>query len=292
MNFKLRKNMKKIILISISIIFLISCEQDVDFDLPYKEQVVISSVLFNDLGLTEYPYISKNYSFVHIGRTIPPLDKGDTNNSLIKDANVRIINDDEVFQLSYSLLGYWVNENFIPEEGETYRIEVDYKGKTTSAETTIPKLDYKIESITKTYLKRKDWDNTYYHSYFFYANISTRMNDFAFFVSEDDYLTRSYYYGSVLYTYTKLQKKEFEVAIFGVEFDDLKDTMNFSQKVKYRLDFFDPAFERYWDTQDLGNEESGIFGGGGLNIEGNIKNGIGFFYGSNPKTDSLIVSFN
>lgn len=283
--------MKKTILLFISIIFLISCERDVDFELPYKEQVVISSLLIKGNGLSYLTSFIGKTSYVHIGRTIPPLDKADTNNAIIKNAVVRIINKDEIFDLTYVKNGYWYNKDFLPEEGEIYKIEVDYKGKTTSAETFIPIVDYKVESIKKTYLKQRDWDNTYYHNFFFSAVVSTQMNDYAFLVSEYDDFTKIYFYGDILYSFTKLQKKEFDVPILGLSFNELKDTMNYSQKVKFRLDFFDPAFERYWDTQNLGNEESGIFGGGGLNIEGNIKNGLGYFYGSNSMSDSLIISF-
>lgn len=40
-----------------------------------------------------------------------------------------------------------------------------------------------------------------------------------------------------------------------------------------------------------GNEESGIFGGGGLNRNGNIKNGIGFFYGNSFRVEKIEIEF-
>lgn len=286
--------MKKLILFSISIIFLISCERDVDFDLPYKEQVVISSLLIKDARLALNPnYI---YSYVHIGKTIPPLDKADTNNALVKDAKVRIINNDIVYNLTYAELGFWLSEGFIPKAGETYRIEVDYKGKTTSAETYIPNYNFQKLNYEKEASSYRDWDGSKIYEYIFYINLNILTPQFAFLKSNsfDNGGIKQKYYDYNLYTNSKYSNN-IRVNIHSISFYDydLKDTLLYPDtKIYYSLDFFDPAFEKYWDTQNNGNEESGIFGGGGgLNIEGNIKNGLGYFYGSNPKVDSLIISF-
>lgn len=284
--------MKTTIILFISIIFLISCEQDVEFDLPYKEQVVINSLLIKDARLAINPnYI---YSFVHIGKTIPPLEKADTNNALVKDAKVRIINNDIVYNLTYAEMGYWLSNGFNPQEGENYRIEVDYKGKTTSAETYIP--IHNVEKVGYEVKKKilNDWDGNKFFQFSYFIKVKVNTTEFAFLksVSFGPIEIKTKYYDEVLYSNSKYGN-EFSVFINTIEMSDLKDTTFYkNNKFLYEIDSFDPAFERYWDTQDLGNEESGIFGGGGLNIEGNIKNGIGFFYGSNPKIDSLNVSFN
>lgn len=283
--------MKKALLLFISIIFLISCEQEVEFDLPYKEQVVISSLLIKDAQLALNPnYI---YSYVHIGKTIPPLDKADTNNALVKDANVRIINNDIVYNLTYAELGYWLSEGFIPKAGETYRIEVDYKGKTTSAETYIPNFNFQKLNYEKEVSSYRDWDGIKIYEYNFYINLNILTPEFAFLKSNsfDNGGIKQKYYDYNLYSNSRYSNN-IRVNVHSISFNDLNDTIYFNgNKIYYDLDFFDPAFERYWDTQNNGNEESGIFGGGGLNIEGNIKNGLGYFYGSNSTSDSLIISF-
>lgn len=280
--------MKNILLIIFTALIIVSCEETVDGDLPFEEQIVISSVL--SAGNKILPI---GISFVHIGKTIHPLERPDTNQSYVKNGKVTISTGSEEYDLKYSKMGYWVNDDFIPEEGKTYKIEVEYNGKKASAETTIP--IYSIEKgEKKTEIKQsRDWDGELYYQYIVKQKFKVNLPKYALFISEifyfDDVIYDNYY-DEPLYTNNNTED-EFEVELYRIGLSDLSDTM-FIKDTRYNsIDLFDPAVELFWNTRYQGQDESGVFGGGGLNREGNIKNGLGFFYGNTSRIDSLKIEF-
>lgn len=273
--------MKKILFIIFSLI-LVSCETDVDAELPYNEQVVISSVLYSNFPLSAVP--AGAGSFVHIGRTIPALDEPDTNNALIKNADVKIISDIEEYQLEYDSIGYWVNEDFLPEVGKNYRIEVNYKNKITYAETFIPIVEYEKSEIYRKVIKDSyDWEDSY--SIFYYVDIMFKNKAYPVMTSEIFNSHNYFIKNSNLTLHSNFKPNEYkQLQIYN---DYEQDTTQSQTQFIVGFDFFDPAIKTYYDTMYQGDGEFGIFGGGGTNRKGNIKNGIGFFYGSNFIIDTL-----
>lgn len=284
--------MKYIYLIIFTLI-LASCEETVEGDLPFREQVVISSVLTAGKNITS-PGINTS-SFVHLGKTVHPLEYPDTNRSFLKEAKVTIKVDSDIYELTYFKNGYWINNELIPEEGKNYRIEVEYKGKITSAETFIPVYDIEKGPITKEIKEVNDWFGEKYYQINLKQKIKVNSNDFAFFVSqlylfdEQSELYNRYIDGP-LYNENNTNG-EFETTIYSLSLSDLSDTLFLKDLKLLSYDLFDPAVEIFWDSQYEGNEESGIFGGGGLNRNGNIKNGIGFFYGNSFRVEKVEIEF-
>lgn len=277
--------MKKILLLFISII-LVSCEETVDGDLPFEEQIVISSVISAESKILPF-----GHSFVNIGKTVHPLELPDTNRSFIKEGKVTISSGSEVYELRYASMGYWVNDDFIPKEGNTYKIEVEHKGKKASAETTIPIYSIEKGELKTEVIKMRDWDGELYYQYIIKQKYKVNSPEYALFVSDVFYFGEEQYekyYDEPLYTH-KNTKDEFEVELFRIGLSDISDTANLKNTNFISIDLFDPTVEVFWNSRYQGQDETGIFGGGGLNREGNIKNGIGFFYGNIFRIDSLKI---
>lgn len=119
--------MAKIIIYYALLCFVfISCEKEVELDIPKSEpQVVVSSILIPGKNVTVNISLS-NYVY-------------DTENHYISDAEVKITSQNTQYSLVYTDSGRYVNNDIIVSEGITYFIEVnapDYNQIT--AETTVP----------------------------------------------------------------------------------------------------------------------------------------------------------
>lgn len=284
--------MKYIYLILFTLI-LASCEETVEGDLPFNEQVVISSILTAGKEIST-PSLN-TFSYVHIGKTVHPLDYPDSNRSFIKDAEVKITSGSETYELTYYKNGYWVNSDLIPQEGKNYKIEVVYKGKTTSAETIIPIYDVEKGELKKEIKEVNDWFGEKYYQITVKQKIRVNSSNFALFVSQlylfdEERELYDKYIDGPLYTDNNTSG-EFEVQVYSISISNLSDTLFLKDVKLISYDLFDPAVEIFWDSQYEGNEESGIFGGGGLNRNGNIKNGLGFFYGNSYRTEGVDIDF-
>lgn len=288
--------MRKIIYLLV-LVFLFSCEEDVDGKLPFKEEIVISSILSANQKLTKIAFDFNNgESFVHLGKTIYPLDELDTNNAFIKNAKVIISSENQNYQLLYSKMGYWVNDEFIPKEGKQYKIEVIYNGKTATAETKVP--IYSIDKIKLEHTFRKvnspfDGREIYLLSY--YQTLKVNATEFFLNISDIDYFFNNTIYSknySNLAITNKNVSGEFEYSILSYQLQDLSDTLSLNEMRYFSYELFDPAIQKFWETRYEGNETNGLFSSSGLNREGNIKNGLGFFYGNIYKIDSIYVDFS
>ena len=281
--------MKYIILILISLL-IFSCENEVDGDLPFEEQIVISSILTANVQLTSDGF--SNISFVHIGKTIYPLDEPDSNNSFVKNAQVTISDNGKIYDLRYAKSGFWVSDEFTPSEGHTYNIEVQYNNKTAKATTFIPVNKVEVVDLNPEIVKSKRFDGSYYYLYNIRKQIKVNQNTFALLFSDisttDDNKPIKSIRSDYLYTNSN-SSNDFKYTAISFSMDNLGDTALFNYKILYYIDLYDPAVEQYWKTRYEGEENSGIFSSGGLNRKGNIKNGIGFFYGCSSKLDSVIV---
>jgi hypothetical protein len=282
--------MKKILLLLTLI--LISCERDVDYDMPFKEEVVIQSVLNSDmpLGATTNGFLS----FVHIGKTINPLQELDTNNAFIKNAIVTIISDNESYTLNYDSLGYWTNSSFIPKVGKNYRIEVFHNGQTTFAETLIPEVNYNIFDIKAKVSSERMYENIYYFDFIFDIELKIDNQNFTFLTSDYNLIENKledfygkYFTSYKLYSQDDKRNNIVRFPYITYEYTDISKNDEIEVNFLLGLDFFDPQIRLYWKTKDNGNEETGFFGGGGQNIQGNVKNGIGYFFGNNAKIEAI-----
>ncbi len=287
--------MRKIIYLLILVV-LVSCEEDVNGELPFKEQIVISSILSSNQKLTKIATsVSSGESFVHLGKTIYPLDELDTNNAFIKVAKVTISSENQNYQLRYSKMGYWVNDEFIPEEGEKYKIEVIYNGKTATAETTVP--IYSVEKIKLEHIIRKvnsPFDGSEVYLLGFLQTLKVNTSEFFLIISDINYYDNLIYsknFDNLAIT-NRTVSGEFKYAILSYQLQDLSDTLSLKEVRYFSYDLFDPSIQKFWDSRYEGSESNGLFSSGGLNREGNIKNGVGFFYGNTYKIDSIDVDFS
>ncbi|MFH1051530.1 MAG: DUF4249 family protein [bacterium] len=281
--------MKKIFL-NTSILFgfvisvlLISCEQTVQNpELPYREQLVITGVL--EAG--------KKVEGIEITRTLPPLDQYNFDSALVKNAEAVIKSDGVSYPLNYNALSQRYNtENLIPETGKKYSLEVKYKNLIATASTIIPEpveLDtfyYKVE-----YIKIKD---IYYEDEYWLYTIYTEYKP----KSGAVYLASSQYDNNDYKNYTEdikryqdtLKNGKIKQSIFQYT---TYDTTNFKYDIQFyscSLDSYDTQFYHYFLTRWQGGSDFDIFGTSGVNVRGNIKNGIGIFIGTSSTSSKIVL---
>ena len=116
------------ILFVILIGLLVSCQETVnDFDLPYKEQLVVRAILS----------AGESQKKIKIEKTLHPLEKFDSENFIVKDAIVKITQENEVFDFTFDGQNY-SNNKFIPKEGVVYNFSAEWNDKKVIGETRVP----------------------------------------------------------------------------------------------------------------------------------------------------------
>lgn len=254
-----------LILILLTTLF-IGCddlEQTVDYKLPYVEKLVIQS---------KFGIYSTNIA-VSVTKTLPPLEEVILEKVTIKDAECKVYFKDTVVDLVYVNGSDYVSEGRLDlEEGVEYKLEVKWKDKFATATTTIPRLP-KIKSIRDTTYKFRFYDENIY--LFNIEALDKGMigvwdvnNNFEY----NDNLVLINNVGSnysIGYSYYDYQNEE--------------------EPSYFIMKFYDVAYYPYYVTRSEGQSESGIFSGGGLNIEGNVEgeNAFGVWIGYNSLTDSV-----
>lgn len=143
------------LLIVFSALFMLSCEREVDLNLPESEaNLVVEGYIEND----EYPFVqlSNTLSFFGI------LDEKKLLNAYVDDAEVFVSNSTTKIQLK----GYAIpvspditfkfftidtsiaeHKDFVGVIGETYDLEILYKGQKYVATTYIPQLNLGLDSF-------------------------------------------------------------------------------------------------------------------------------------------------
>ncbi len=261
-----------LILISVFAISLNSCEETVgNIELPYVEQLVIKCVL--EPG----KFVEK----VRVEKTLPPLDSYSPDKAIVSDAKFIINDGTQDYILQYANEYYYSNE-LIPQEGKYYNMRVEWKNKVATARTYIPPQvefgDYSYNIVKKT-----DSAETWIEIYLYFTitpepNVVYQGGTF----SEWD---KYYYYNDPIRYEEKGLDGKLKIQ-FGSYYYPIAeiDTNNLYNELiagnTFAIASYDKSYYNYWITQYNGDIESGIFGGGGLNISWNIEgDGIGLFIG-------------
>lgn len=261
--------MKKyyISLVLLSLLF-VSCddlEQTVNYQLPYVEKLVIQG---------EFGIQNDGFS-VLVTKTLPPLEQVTLDKVTIKDAECKVYFKDTVVDLVYSNFSRYTNSPGLRlEEGVEYKLVVKWKDKIATATSTIPRLP-----IIKSVEKVLSFDGYGGSNIFIWMGIEAKDKGM---VSMDNAEDRYEYHGN-LKLINQIGKID-TVGYVDYIYPNDEDTTS-----TFILKFYDIAYYPYYISRNEGESESGIFSGGGLNIEGNVegKNTIGVWVGYNQLIDSV-----
>lgn len=276
--------MNKILLLIIATVGLAlglsSCEQTVDAQLPYTEQLVIRAILIAD---SDTPDIT-------ITRTLPPLTEYSDNAALVKDAVAYITGPGEKrYKLTYqeSNQKYKV-DNLIPKAGESYRLEVTSGGKSAYAQTVIPE-PITIEGFELT--NELEYENHGYRSWIIIVSaIFKPINNYVYISGEMNSYSGKYYMWNIIKQNTDAMK-DGKIRI-PVIVQQTNDTNSYSMKDfigrEVFVESYDNQFYAYYNSRSEGNSGNDIFGTSGSNIRWNVKgDGIGIFFGLNLATKTI-----
>ena len=273
--------MKKTILFLIAIsaiaLSLSSCEQNVDAELPYKEQLVIRAVLEADV-------LTKD---ITITRTLPPLVDYTYDAALVINADAYIIGPGEKkYKLIYnpSSQKYKV-DSLIPKAGETYRFEASANGKYAYAQTIIPE-KVTIENFALSFEKVESWR---YESWLVVISAYFKpINDYVYIAGVRrlsqgrDYLY-DYVYDEIKQPSDILSDGRLKIHVVEHYTSDTSSfNLNAFKGQESFIESYDNQFYSYYNSRNDGSSNSDIFGTSGSNIRWNIKgDGIGLFIGLN-----------
>ncbi len=271
---------KEIITFILLLIGLISCEETVQNpDLPYEEQLVISGLL---------AYNQSNPTF-KISKTLHPLETFNYDKAIIKDAIAYLNDGENQYPLIYDSTNQnYYAENFKPEIGKSYTLTVKWKDKIATGFTYIPDT-CKFEKFEYTITENIQSNNGY-------KEYTYNLKIYAFIIpdSETVYTTTI---ESLYYTNDAIQCLRYEDRdkngklklliineIFWSETkisnDEIKELIkNKISNANVKIISWHPDYYKYFQTRFEGQMDDFIFGTSGKNIQGNIKNGIGFYYG-------------
>jgi hypothetical protein len=192
--------MRKLMFILLMTLSLSSCEEVVDVDLEQSDpRLVIEASILTVKDIPTNPqYISLSLTTAYFDENIPPASGASV---LIADDDSRIYVFEEVDP------GIYVNDNFIPENGNTYYLEVVYENEVYRAsETFIPvvPIDYVEQDNTggfggedielKAYYTDPPEPGNFYLFRFMHEELSLQIYDdeftngnqtFAFFSNEN-----------------------------------------------------------------------------------------------------------
>lgn len=262
-------------------LFISSCETEVTgVNLPYEETIVVYGVLT----------AGELSDGIYLARTVPPLQTPTTENSKITDAEVVIKHNDKPITLVYDhTLFYKTTEPIVPQYGDTFQLEIKWKGKTYTSQTYIPQ-KYNSENIQFTYNIKKDRFN----AGSFMVNLNTRCNG----NTDDTYLIGEAYIGRLgdndtslyyqnAFKGSSIAKPNLVQNVSTIYTEDTTYTniiniINSELKYFSVLELLDIQYYNFFITRYNGDGFSSIFGTSGNNIQGNISNrGLGLFIGRN-----------
>lgn len=136
-------------------LFLISCEREMNLNLPDSEPLLVVEGNIENDG---YPFVQLSNTLSFFG----VLDEKKLLNSFVDDANVYVTNGSTRIQLkSYAIpiatdvtIKFYSVDTAIVEHrdfkgkiGETYTLDIEYKGKEYTSTTYIPELNFGLDSF-------------------------------------------------------------------------------------------------------------------------------------------------
>jgi hypothetical protein len=266
-------------------LFALSCEQPVDTQLPYREQLVIQS----------HPTAGE-HPFVLVSKTVPPLEQARRQDYLVSDASVSIIHEDISYPLhldSSANQAQYTSTELRIKEGETYKLRVDWQQHTATATThiptSIPLADYSVEIE-----KNNDDMYSYYqlncsHTYVIPDN--TCITPFRILVkrnADNQRRERGFFPFDLLASWLDAQDDgTVTITPGGFFISDISQYQPFDTLV-VESEIWDGAIRDYVLTRNNDTDES-IFGLGGKNPVWNIDGGIGLFVGRNIVEDRVAI---
>lgn len=264
-----------LILIFLTGFYINSCEETITgVSLPYKEQLVVRGVIEPN----------EKFEGIHLTRTLNPLDNYDYNKALVSDAEVNIISDNQTYKLNFNGDVY-INNDIQFLAGKQYQLDIKWKNHNPRASTFIPE---QIENVTLLYDTTTilyDLDLLYSEKVIeVFAYIDPEPeNVYITGFSESGYL---YFRDFNIYNYNQRDKDgKLKVVFAHFGFSDginnYDEIIRMIKSYEYFIDSYDEQYLNYYNTRYNGSMSGGIFGNEGLNIQWNVKGGLGLFIGRN-----------
>ncbi len=266
----------KILTILFFSIILFSCVEVIENpNLPFEERIVVYGILEPNVPLELF-----------INKTIPALTEYPSF-SILRDANVQIESEGRIYVLYVKdsvypniVESFFTSDELIIQEGKTYNLTVNWRGKTVKSTTHIPpkpiatsvwnsdtsNSDLAFMQAFRTNISAKNVPNGIIMGILADKDTIKPFNDLFFIDNPYELMDYNLSQDSTIISFSR-------------GFDD-----PFYNSYPYaRLIAFDPAFLLYYRTLDGRNNNDGIFGGGGRNPIWNVTgDGLGLFLGVNP----------
>lgn len=282
--------MKKIILIIITSIFVVSCETFIDMEIPNEGRKITINSIIND---QENPVV-----FLHRSRFI--LD-GTYDFEPIIQATVRLSKEGTVVaSLHETELGVYTTDDYIPEKGFSYTIEVTKTGETASAQTSIPnsigcefvdtsRVNHLQFEQTTEYLRFNlkvsdpvNEENYYmvtFHQSMYEYPISFYSTEKVVENGNDQYLNYAVFSDKLINGISKTLGFDLEINNFTEEINPIQIRCNSISKEMY---LYYLRLSSYWDAQNSFLAEP-------VMMYTNINNGLGIFGGYSNFSINFVV---
>lgn len=264
---------KNIIIIFIMLIFISGCEQNVvENDLEFNEKLVVRALLEAGKPIE-----------VYFARTLPLQDQYDTLKANLEDVVAVIIRRGVEHKLEHIKDGRYRAGTLIAENGESYKLFVEWNGKVITAETRVPSsTTFQNGRVTLTI--ENETDSVY--------NIEGLLTP-----------REGAVYGVTWSVFNAQHQFSFEDDVIPVllreEDKDLQNRLllrtreipgeiikQWRNSLFIRVHAFDEQFYNFFITQDANRATSNIFSQSGINLRWNVTgDAIGMFIG---KTDFII----
>ncbi len=294
--------MIKQFLLSILILFLVSCEKKSTINFPvFKEQPVANALLANDSLFS-----------IHLSKAVKT-NSADIPN--IDDAIIDLYRNDSLIEtLTQSLNGVYPSTTVIIHENEKYKVDIKTTSGNLSTETFIPAKpvfhsDFRIDSagfdsngnqFDEMELTVND-DVTvvnYYEVAIKVYNIQTTQFNNSFFAgltSDDEIFKRegiNYWGTTILFSddgFNGLQKKLLIKYFLNGSLDNNGNLVGYNYDSEIILNNVTKDYYEYKKSLKVHLENQGgdIFGGDPVTVYSNITGGLGIFAGYSTATDTL-----
>lgn len=252
------------VLFAVSLLFIQSCENVIDGELPYEEKLVIKCILEK----------GKPTDYIFIGKTLSPMYTenyyGEIPDIIVEDAVGYISDSEKSYNLEYKGNSIYKAVDLVPKEGETYKLNVSWNGHIATSTTFIP-TNPVIVSVKIVERGGKDYVEQV-------GIIKFKGQRNASYIPASLSKLYGYYnYGNPILMRSNSSSDTAEVEITNI-WDYERD-----KYMSMELMSFPPEFLDFYNSKyQGGNSPDGIFSTSGINVKWNIKGaGIGLFLGQN-----------